>query len=150
MSLAPERVSECQAHCCESVLQLQQQQRIRLVDVRKGQLRSRTFILDRTVCRRHAAGLESRPRRLSPRGCTPVRTTTYPSLHPGRAGSAGCWPWPGDSGSDWSSLLLCRRPLLCPSGPPGRAGARNTGRPSSRVTDGTEQELDGQSTLLAY
>lgn len=61
-------------------------------------------------------------------------TKLYLFLHPGRAEPAGYWLRPVSSESDWSSPLLCQHPLLCPTGPQGKAGDHNTDRPSDRMT----------------
>ncbi len=59
---------------------------------------------------------------------------TYLFLNPGRSEPAGHWLRPEDSESDWSSPRLCQHRPLCPTGPPGRAGNRNSDRPSERTT----------------
>lgn len=48
--MVPKCVFERQADSSVSVLELHQQQRIRLVEVRKSQLHTRAFILHRPIC----------------------------------------------------------------------------------------------------
>lgn len=75
---------------------------------------------------------EKRGSRVAP--CSGNTAKLYLLLHRGRSEPAGYWLRPVGSESGWSSPLLCQHPLLCPTGPPGRAGDRNTDRPSDRIT----------------